>query len=608
MAAPTFDPEHPRPTLQRAGWAALDGPWEAHLDRDLAHARPATVPWDTTIVVPFAPEAPASGLGVTGYLPRIWYRRVLEVTPPGVGEQVRLHFGAVDREASVWAASQPVGHHVGGSTPFWVDVTDALTAGGGRVEIVVRADDDPLDLAVPRGKQDWEPEPHEIFYPRTTGIWQRVWVERVPAVAIADAWWRPDPTGTQVEVAVEGEPPPGSWLEVALHRWPAGSDQPDARLLRLERVALRPGRTTQVVHRGFELLADAPEVADTLRWWPHAPTLVAASLRVVTDAGAVIDEVATYTGLRTVAVADGKITVNDLKTPLRLALDQGYWREGGMTAPDGAALRADVEAALALGLNGVRKHQKIEDPRFLHWADRLGLLVWEEQPSAYRHRSGTLEALTSEWAEAVRRDRNHPSIVVWVPLNESWGVPLAAVDGHRDQPRHRATIETLTALTRALDPTRLISANDGWETVGGDLVGVHDYTNNPEGFVRRYGTADGVDETVRRRRPSGRRITLDGSGADGRAVMVSELGGLTLALDTEGLFSYGNTTSAEELIDRYGELCRVLNGCDGIAGWCWTQLTDTYQEANGLLDMDRTPKAPLDELRAATYGLRPRSG
>src|SRR5690606_38980390 len=115
--------------------------------------------------------------------------------------------------------------------------------------------------------------------------------------------------------------------------------------------------------------------------------------------------------------------------------------------------------------------------------------------------------------------------------------------------------ETLTALTRALDPTRLISANDGWETVGGDLVGVHDYTNNPEGFVRRYGTADSVDETVRRRRPSGRRITLDGAGVEGRAVVVSELGGLTLAPTTDGLFTYGNTTSAEELLDRYGELC-----------------------------------------------------
>jgi hypothetical protein len=604
VAAPTFDPDHPRPTRQRAGWTALDGPWDAHLDTDLVHRRPSTVPWDTTIVVPFAPETPASGLGITGYLPRVWYRRMVEVTPPTGEERVLLHLGAVDREAWVWAGGERIGHHVGGSTPFTVDLTDAIVDGAGTTELVVRADDDPLDLAVPRGKQDWEPEPHEIFYPRTTGIWQRVWVERVPAVSIGDVWWRPDPTGTQLEVTVEGEASPGSWLEVALHRWPAGAEQPDARLLRLERVALRPGRRAQVVHRSFELLAEAPEMADSLRWWPHAPTLLAASLRIVTDAGTTIDEVATYTGLRTVAITEGKVTVNDLKTPLRLALDQGYWRSSGMTAPDGGALRADVEAALALGLNGVRKHQKMEDPRFLHWADRLGLLVWEEQPSAYRHRAGTLEALCSEWAEAIVRDRNHPAIVAWVPLNESWGVPLAASDGHRDQPRHHATIEALTALTRALDPTRLVSANDGWETVGGDIVGVHDYTNDPEGLQRRYGTADGVDETVRRRRPSGRRITLDGSGAEGRAVVVSELGGLTLAPSTDGLFTYGNTTSAEELLDRYGELCRVLNGCDGIAGWCWTQLTDTYQEANGLLDMDRVPKAPIDDLRTATHGLR----
>ena len=155
-----------------------------------------------------------------------------------------------------------------------------------------------------------------------------------------------------------------------------------------------------------------------------------------------------------------------------------------------------------------------------------------------------------------------------------------------------------------MDPTRLVSANDGWETIDGDLVGVHDYANDVAAFTRRYETAEAIDKTLRERRPGGRRITLDGSGTEGRAVILSEFGGLTLAPDAGDLFGYGNATSVDELLDRYGGLCRALAGCHGLAGWCWTQLTDTYQEANGLLHMDRTPKAPIEQLREATLGMR----
>lgn len=615
----SLDPDHPRPTLQRPGWAEVGGTWSCHLDRDAAFEQPDEVPWDQTITVPFAPETDASGIGATGFIRRMWYRQQVETEAPGSDERILVQFGAVDRIATVWADGCFVGHHVGGSTPFAVDLTGiaraaavattSATAGATAaatisIDLIVRADDDPHDLTVPRGKQDWEAEPHEIFYPRTTGIWQRVWLERVPACHVADVAWRTEATTAYLDVVVNGPAPPDSWLEISLHHWPADVDEPSEMAIARERVALQPGREVQTIRRAFELATDNPEVADHLCWWPHQPNLLGWSMGIVGPTGAVIDATAGYTGLRTVVVHDGRITINGFALPLRFALDQGYWPTSGMTAPDAGALRRDVESVLSLGLNGVRKHQKIEDPRFLYWADRLGLLVWEELPSAFRHGDDTVAALTQEWAAVIRRDRNHPSVIAWVPINESWGVPLAARTEHRDHARHRATIEALVSLTRAMDPTRLVSANDGWETIDGDLVGVHDYANDVAAFTRRYETAEAIDKTLRERRPGGRRITLDGSGTEGRAVILSEFGGLTLAPDAGDLFGYGNATSVDELLDRYGGLCRALAGCHGLAGWCWTQLTDTYQEANGLLHMDRTPKAPIEQLREATLGMR----
>jgi hypothetical protein len=282
-------------------------------------------------------------------------------------------------------------------------------------------------------------------------------------------------------------------------------------------------------------------------------------------------------------------------------LDQGYWPRTGATPPDGEALRRDLELARELGFTGVRKHQKTEDPRWLAHADRMGLMVWAEMPSAYRPGPTAAARLLREWPEVVAAHRGHPSVVAWVPLNESWGVQEAL-----GNPRQRALVRAMTGIADALDGTRPVSANDGWETLGGDVLGIHDYAQDAAVLAARFGTRADVEGLIGGRLEHGHLADLQRAGIGDRAVVLSEFGGISLnagtAGDPTGAWGYGDAGSAEELLGRYRSAWAAVHASDVLAGACWTQLTDTYQEVNGLLTMDRQPKCDVDELRRATLG------
>ena len=591
---PVRDPRHPRPQLRREPWELLDGEWDFALDPDATIAHPRHVEFTHIIEVPFAPETEASGIGCEGFLRRCWYRRRINVEPGWLERgQILVHFGAVDREAWVWADGALVGRHVGGYTPFSVDVTEVARAADGEpMELVVRADDQPRSLEIPRGKQDWWPAPHEIWYPRTTGIWQSVWLEHVPATSIVALRWTSDLPSLSVDLEAEivGDVNGDDTLRVVLQR--------DGRLLVDDTITLVDcidGRST--VRRRFDLSDAANGDPDQLVWRPEHPHLLDATLRYAGRHDR--DEVSSYTAIRSVGVENGRFQLNGQPTPLRFALDQGYWPRTGQTAPDVDALRHDVEMIRQLGLNGVRKHQKVEDPRWLAFCDELGVLVWEELPSAQRFSPDAVASLTTEWIEIVTRDRNHPCIVAWVPANESWGVP----DVSRDR-QQRSLIDALASLTAALDPTRPVSANDGWETSGGEIVGVHDYTHDADVMSERYGSAEAVDALFAGPGPEGKVLTVDGRSRDGRAVVLSETGGTTFGALPTGAYVYGSFASEEAWLRGIRRLCRSILKSRTLSGYCWTQLTDTYQEANGLLRMDRSPKAPIEQLRAALLGIR----
>lgn len=499
----------------------------------------------------------------------------------------------MDYCATVWIDGCHAGSHTGGYTPFALDATDLLAAEGEH-QLVVRAEDDPHDLAKPRGKQDWQLQPHSIWYPRTTGIWQTVWLETLPASWVEGLRWDASLAHWDIglEALVGGAHRDDLRLEVRL----IAGEGADGEVLAHDVYAVIAGG----VHRRVAL--SDPGIDDfrnELLWRPTTPTLITAEVRLLDADGAVIDAVASYTALREVRVQGNRFLLNGRPFHLRLVLDQGYWPEGGLTAPDNDALRRDVELAKAMGFNGVRKHQKVEDPRYLYWADRLGLLVWAEMPSAYRFTPRSVARVVAEWQDAVNRDVSHPCIVTWVPFNESWGVPdLPTITAQRDW------VQALYHLTRTLDPTRPVIGNDGWESVATDMIGIHHYDTNPEKLRERYQEADDVPHLFRHELPHGRLISLAGDVYAGQPLILSEFGGIafTPLAEREGSWGYDRAETAEDLAEAYGQLLKVVRETGVLAGFCYTQFADTYQEVNGLLSADRTPKFPLELIRLATEG------
>jgi beta-galactosidase/beta-glucuronidase len=592
--------EYPRPQLRRAHWLSLNGTWKFTWDDQLACRVPAdVVEWPLSIEVPFAPESRASGIGDTGFHRACWYEREFELAPPPVGEdgrpllRTRLHFGAVDYEAEVWVNDQPVARHEGGHTPFSADIGYQLDPGG-RQRVTVRVLDDPFDLEKPRGKQDWRLEPHSIWYPRTTGIWQTVWIEQVPDACIESLRWTPN---------IE------RW-EIALHAYTSAGPGADDDLTLS--VTLRVGDNVLAadvyrvlhheVHRRIGL--SDPGIDDSrneLLWSPERPTLIQADLRLM-QSGEVVDEVFSYAALRSIGTQREKILLNGRAYELRLVLDQGYWPDTLMTPPSDAALRRDVELAKAMGFNGVRKHQKIEDPRYLYWADLLGLLVWEEMPSAYRFTPRAINRMLREWSAAIERDRSHPCVVVWVPFNESWGVPdLALVPAARD------AVAALYHMTRTLDPTRLVIGNDGWESSATDIIGIHDYDCDARHLRLRYGPEVKSQEVVDRRWAGGRILTLDGYPHRGQPICLTEFGGIACLGDRQGRAQHGWGYTVVHGLAEFEELCTTLlevaRTTAMFSGFCYTQFADTFQEVNGLLYDDRVPKVPLERLARAVRGV-----
>jgi len=583
---------HPTPQTRRRQYFDLSGPWGfAYDDADVGldrgwHEDPA--PFDRTITVPYPPESQASGIADTSEHPVVWYRRAFRRSDVGARHddgRVLLHFGAVDYRARAWVNGVPVGSHEGGHSSFTLDVTTALGADDEQV-IVVRAEDQPRDLAQPRGKQFWEATPRRIWYHRTTGIWQPVWLEAVPRTYVEELRWSPDTARGMLGVGV------------SLNR------EPDRPLRVRVRLSLRGDRLaddTYLVH-GRDTRREVgiePVVLNVgrrkLLWAPGHPNLLDAEVLLEDEGGEVVDEVHSYVGLRSVAAEDNLFFLNGMPAYLRLVLSQGYWPESHLAAPGDDAIRREVELIRALGFNGVRNHQKVEDPRFLYECDRQGLMVWSEMASAYAWDPRAIDRFTREWLEVIKRDISHPSIVTWVPFNESWGLPN--LQGDEAQ---RAFVRGIYGLTKALDPSRPVIGNDGWQHVVADVWGVHEYGLDGDALRERYGTIEAIEATLAGR-PVHHRIQLDNAERAGQPVVLSEFGGISFHAEPgRPWFGYGTVGNVEELVAKYEELVSAVLDSPGLAGFCYTQLTDTEQEANGLLGADRTPKVDPDRIRDIT--------
>jgi len=569
-------PEYPQPQFQREHWLNLNGPWEFEFDdanRGLSENWIAPVKaFSRRINVPFCFESAQSGIGDTSFHPWVWYRRNITIPADWAGHRVLLHFGAVDYRALVWLNGQLLGRHEGGNTPFQFDVTRLLKAGANT--LTLRAEDPPTDRYVPRGKQYWEPKSAGIFYTRTSGIWQSVWLEATGESYLTHVRITPSNDGVVRFDAAVGHAADG--LEFVTKVRYEGVDAAQS-VVRTE----GPRATALML------------VSDPKLWSPRRPRLydVVFELR---QGSTVLDRVTSYFGFRSVTTENGHVLVNGQPTFLKFVLDQGYWPESILTPPSDDAIQYDIRMTKEMGFNGARKHQKLEDPRFLYWADKMGFLVSSEMANAYLFDSDYVTRFTREWMETMERDYNHPSIIIWVPINESWGVP----DLH--DARQQNHLKSLYTLSHSLDATRLVIDNEGWEhTDMTDLFAVHDYTRTGELLYEKY---KDLGKPGSRIPDDGRAALAPGYSYNGTPFYLSEFGGIAFIppgheVPKESWGYSGVEKTADSAVERLRGLYHAIARVPAWTGLCYTQLTDVEQEINGLMTYDRKPKFDTKVIR-----------
>ena len=569
-------PEYPRPDFQRENWLPLNGEWDFSFDEPI---------FDWKILVPFACETKLSGIHDTSFHNAVWYRRSFSLPEPMHDRQILLHFGAVDYTCRLWVNDQFIREHTGGQCGFSADITDALTASGENV-IVLEARDDPADLEKPRGKQYWKPESESIFYTRTTGIWQSVWLEAVSPMHLASCRITPlfDERSVRFSYALSAAPQHVTLTaEITFRGKTAGT------------VSVAPTSARGAFDWQIDQSAlSAWNYQEDLVWTPEQPNLFDVIFHVL-ERGCEVDTVQSYFGMRKVSIQNGQFLLNNRPYYQKLVLDQGYWPESLLTAPSDEAFIRDIELTKAMGFNGVRKHQKVEDPRYLYHADRMGLLVWGEIGAAYLYSEQYADRIYREWLDVLQRDYNHPCIVVWTPLNESWGVQEIETD-----PRQQAHSKAMVAITKSVDTTRPVVDNDGWEHTNGDLLTIHDYSPRGEMLRMHLGSMDAILAL----RPAQRALFVGRHAYAGQPVLLSEFGGVKFVPGTEAQHSWGycEADSCAAFAGKLRELFDAVRACPLVDGYCYTQLTDVETEQNGLLTYDRTPKLPLETICAILNG------
>ncbi|MFO7636195.1 MAG: glycoside hydrolase family 2 TIM barrel-domain containing protein [Clostridia bacterium] len=546
-------PEYPRPQLVRDQWMNLNGLWQFEIDSSMSgldrkfYERDRL---DSHILVPFCPESELSGVNHKDFMAAVWYRREFDLPAGWNNGHVLLHFGAVDYEATVWVNGKHAGMHKGGYSSFCFDISPLLKDKSNT--LVVYARDDNRSGKQPSGKQSDRFHSYGCLYTRTTGIWQTVWLELVPATHIKSLKFFPDPENACLHIQADMTGAAGKFTaQASFNSEPVG-----------EASCIVPGRKARLTLN----------LSEVHLWAPGDPNLYALELELGTG-----DRIKSYFGLRDIRLEDGKILLNGKPVFQRLVLDQGFYPDGIYTAPSDDALRNDIAISLGLGFNGARLHQKIFEPRFLYWADKMGYLIWEEHANWGLDIStaGAIAQFLPEWAEILERDFNHPAIVGWCPFNETWDR-----DGKRQED---AVLQNVCHFTRSYDPTRPVIDTSGNYHVDTDVFDIHCYEQDPvvfQGLFHGMKDASSVFNTF-----------PDRQSYDGQPYFVSEYGGIKWEVGSTGGWGYGKgPATGEEFIDRYRRLTHTLLDHPMVCAFCYTQLTDVEQEANGLYTYDRKHK------------------
>ena len=556
--------EYPRPQMVRSQWLCLNGEWEFEIDNAKVGVwkkfweRPSL---DGKILVPYCPESDLSGVGNKDFMNCVWYRKVVTLPESFRGKRVLLHFGAVDYIATVYVNGKKVGSHMGGYTPFCFDVTDALT--DGENVIVLSADDDVRAGVQPSGKQSFKYASAGCFYTRTTGIWQTVWMEAVDAARVES--YRVYPNVDQGCVVLQLRMT-GAALGATLN-------------ISASYEGKEMGQVSATVN-GCTATVTLP-LKEKYLWEIGQGRLYDLAVSLEKD-GTVTDSFQGYFGLREVGLTDKGMTLNGKHFFGRFILDQGFFPDGIYTAPSAEALKFDIEASMKLGFNGARLHQKVFEPTYLYYADKLGYLVWGEYPSwgISISDASAVKNYLREWLESVERDFSHPSVIGWCPFNETWDSFNRANARQCDD-----VVDMIYRATKYADPTRpCIDTSGNYHVVNCGLWDVHDYEQDPAKFASYYAKiGEGiVADQIYRKEPK-RQIY------DGTPVFMSEYGGIRWDLDAPSdSWGYGvSVKTEEEFKARYKGLTDALLDNEHMMGLCYTQLTDVEQECNGLLTYDR---------------------
>ncbi len=567
--------DYPRPQFVRRNWENLNGEWNFIFDdNDEGETKEyyKEFPMSTKIVVPFTYETELSGIKDESVHYIVWYNRKINIAREKLqNSKVILNFEGSDYKTKVWINGKYVGENIGAYSRFSFDIEKYAIEGENDITIKV---EDSLSQEQPRGKQRYKKESWGCWYIQTTGIWKTVWLEWVSKKYLKRVKITPKTDTVQLEIETnlteKDFEEQKYYIETEISF--------DGQILNSAR---------EIINGNYEKI-DVNVVKEGIKhniqkWSINNPNLYDINYKLFCE-DAVIDNVASYFGIRELEIKGNKIYLNEEELYLKLILDQGYWKESHLTPPSEESLIKDIESVLAFGYNGIRKHQKLEDERFLYWCDVKGVLVWSEMASCYKFNDNSLQNFTNEWIRVVKQNYNHPSIITWVPINESWGIPKVSACK-----KEQNFANTLYYLTKAIDNTRPVITNDGWEHTISDIITIHDYKQDAELLYKEYVDTEKKVLNNSKEYNGKHRLFANGYQYKGQPIIMSEYGGI--AINSEKGWGYGDHARDEkELIERFTKLTETIKSIPYVSGYCYTQLSDVQQEINGLMDENRNYK------------------
>ncbi len=575
--AKCYVPGYPRIQFVRKDFRNLNGQWNfAFLNDDVSLLDINAIQFDKTIKVPYAYQSPLSGIGDTSYHKCVGYKRTFTYTKTKE-KDLLLHFEAVDYLAYVYLNGKYIGTHKGGYTRFSFDITKDVKEGENELVVLV---EDGKEADKVRGKQSWMEKPWGCWYTETTGIWRSVWMEEVSHTRLSSM--RADPIKEKDALLFEYEIEnyvPG--ISLAIHIEYASHPIADVILL------------PKSEHGDIEIsIKNEYEAFKVQQWSPDYPNVFDLVYEIKDSNGNLLDHVKSYSAYKSFEAKGSLLYLNNNPTFMKMILFQGYYRDLGLTPENEAEYEKVVSLCKAIGLNGIRMHQKLESELFYYYCDMMGIMTFLEIPSPYEFSSRTVENVNATLMEALKQYSNHPCVVAYVPLNESWGVPHISTSV-----QEMNLASSLYYLAKAYDPNRLCIDNDGWEHVmTTDMMTIHNYEQDPERLEKLYQDFSSVMKD-QNQMMNCRALNDLGCHYNGQPVLLDEFVGTSYS-GTNG-WGYGSTVNNDDQYEkRIRGLISTARNHPYFAGYCITQFNDTYQETNGLFDKEYNPKLPIDVLKS----------